>query len=226
MMGQIRSAFPFVEVLYGSAARGDNDAVSDIDLLIVDDSAQRPASRHGATVVRYTWAEFREMSSYGSLFLRHLRKEGHILGADDLGGFQYRRLLAQLPCYCRAAFDLRSFELAIHDSEIALTEGDTSIEFEIASLATVMRHCSILGSYLLGAEDFTRTGAFDLCCDKFGLGELPKEVFRRMYSYRIAIARDLPFPDSANIADGLRSVAMARTLLNGVKEYASHTAMS
>lgn len=226
MMGQIQSAFPFVEILYGSAARGDNDAVSDIDLLIVDDSARRPASRHGATVVRYTWAEFREMSSYGSLFLRHLRKEGHILSADNLGGLQYRRLLAHLPRYSRAAFDLRSFELAIQDSETALTEGDTSVEFEIASLATVMRHCSILGSYLLGAENFTRTGAFDVCCDKFGLGDLSKEIFRRMYSYRIAMARDLPFPDAANMEDGLCSVAVARTLLNGVKEYASHTAMS
>jgi hypothetical protein len=90
-------------------------------------------------------------------------------------------------------------------------------------LATVMRHCSILGSYLIGSEQFSRTGAFDLCCDNIGLGAEVKEEFRRLYSYRIAVARGMPFVGSPSKADGLRSVYIARKILDGVREYASCT---
>jgi hypothetical protein len=217
---------PFVEVLYGSAARGDNDTLSDVDVLIVEDRHIHCASIQGATVVRYTWKEFCDMSEYGSLFLRHLRSEGRVIQCDDTGEKNYNLRLAHLPSYSRALFDLRSFESAINDSEFALTAGDTSVEFELASLATVMRHCSILASYLMGHEDFSRTGAVDLCCDRFGLGDDPKQQFRWLYSFRIAIARELPFTASASLGDGLRAVRTARAILNGVKVYASSPALS
>jgi hypothetical protein len=226
MKPKAKCTSPFVEVLYGSAARGDDDILSDVDLLIVGNSVERQPSFPGATVVRYTWPEFTEMSDYGSLFLRHLGMEGRIVDANDEGRCLYWRCVKNLPDYRRALFDLRSFELAITDSELALIEGDTSVEFELASLATVMRHCSILASYLMGSENYSRTGAVDLCCDRLGLGEDPKREFRMLYTYRIAIVRGLPFGDSPTVADGLRSVCTARTILNGVKEYASRTAVS
>ena len=217
---------PFVEMVYGSAARGDLDGRSDLDLLIVDDGCERPASYPGASVVRYTWDEFREMSDYGSLFLRHLRAEGRILGADDEGRLLVYSLLDNLPRYSRISFDLHSFELAIADSESALAEGDTSIEFELASLATVMRHCAILGCYLIGCENFTRNGAFDLCCDRFGFDPESKDEFRRLYGYRIALARGLPFGLSSSVGDGRRAVELAKGLLNGVREYEAYSTVS
>jgi predicted nucleotidyltransferase len=217
---------PFVEVLYGSVARGDDDSLSDIDVLIIDDLAARQPTLGSATVVRYTWPEFKEMASYGSLFLRHLHSEGRIISADDNGRESYAEITRNLPQYERVQFDLESFELAISDSAHALACGDTSVEFELASLATVMRHCSILGSYLVGCDNFSRTGALDLCCDRLGLGIAPKDQFRQIYGYRISIARGLPFDESPTVADAWRSVSAARTILNGVREYASHTAVS
>lgn len=217
---------PFVEMLYGSAARGDLDSRSDLDLLIVDDGCDRPASCRGASVVRYTWAEFREMSRYGSLFLRHLRAEGRIIDANGEGILTINSLLDSLPYYSRISFDLHSFELAVADSESALTEGDTSIEFELASLATVMRHCAILGCYLMDCENFTRYGAFDLCCDRFGFEPESKYEFRRFYGYRIALARELPFVISSSEGDGLRAVELAKSLLNGVRNYEAYSTMS
>lgn len=217
---------PFVETLYGSAARGDLDSRSDLDLLIVDDGCDRPASRRGASVVRYTWAEFREMSRYGSLFLRHLRAEGRIIDANDEGILMMNSLLNSLPSYSRVSFDLHSFELAIADSESALAEGDTSIEFELASLATVMRHCAILGCYLMDCEDFTRYGAFDLCCDRFGFEPELKDEFRQFYGYRIALARELPFMNSSSKRDGLRAAELAKVLLNGVRNYEAYSTVS
>jgi hypothetical protein len=222
----VNEILPFVEVLYGSAARGDGDTLSDVDVLIVEDRHIHDSSLRNSTVVRYTWNEFCDMSQYGSLFLRHLRAEGHLMQWDDVGKKNYRQLLQSLPPYTRTMFDLRSFELAINDSEFALDAGDTSIEFELASLATVMRHSSILASYLMGGEDFSRTGAVDLCCDRFGLGDSLKQQFRWLYGYRIAVARELPFSGSACLEDGLRAVCTARAILNGVKEYASSPAVS
>lgn len=228
MIELIGSPPPFVKVLYGSVARGDDDALSDLDLLVIHDHnyVGREISLPSASVVHYTWDEFAEMSSYGSLFLRHLRHEGRIVGSDRQGSILYRQLLDTLPYYRRAMSDLGSFELAISDSEHALHQGGTSVEFELASLATVMRHCAILGSYLLGSEVFTRTGAVDLCCDRLGLGEDVKAEFRRIYTYRTAMVRDLPFSDSPSMPDGLRSARIAKKLLDGVKDYASRTAVS
>ncbi|MBX7432540.1 nucleotidyltransferase domain-containing protein [Mycobacterium sp. Y57] len=221
-----RDSSPFVEVLYGSAARGDGDRYSDLDLLIVDDGNDRLPSYTWASVVRYTWAEFSEMSGYGSLFLRHLRSEGRILNSDSRGQRLLNEFLMGLRPYSRVAFDLHSFELAIADGESALALGDTSTEFELASLATVMRHCAILGCYLMGCENFTRYGAFDLCCDRFGLESGSKEKFRQLYGYRIALARGLPFECSSSVPDGRLAVASARLLLNGVREYATYSAVS
>lgn len=218
-----RSQSPYVQALYGSVARGDGDPCSDVDLLIVGEHrAQLPLSSR-MSVVRYTWAEFSEMASYGSLFLRHLRAEGRVLDSNDEGRSLFCELLASLPSYSRVSFDLDSFELAINDCELALIQGDTSVEFELASLATVMRHCAILGCYLMGCDNFTRTGAFDLCCDRLRLGADLKDDFHQLYAYRIALARDMPFGKSPSVADGLHSVSTARRILNGVREHAART---
>src|ERR1700694_2431878 len=96
----------FVEVLYGSMARGDDDIFSDVDLLIIDDNADRQPSLSSATIVQYTWSEFSEMASYGSLFLWHLRMEGRTLSADDDGRIAYRGILDDLPRYNRSSSDL------------------------------------------------------------------------------------------------------------------------
>lgn len=76
--------------IFGSAARGTADDLSDRDVLIVgDDDAERTAVDElwrgsGWSVTSFTLERFEKMSAYGSLFIEHLQKEG-IRIRDDHG---------------------------------------------------------------------------------------------------------------------------------------------
>ena len=72
------------EAVFGSAARGDNDALSDRDVLIVDDDVAVLSSRiqaleaEGASVASYTFAQLAALSARGALFIQHLKLEANI----------------------------------------------------------------------------------------------------------------------------------------------------
>lgn len=85
------------EALFGSAARGDADALSDRDILIVDDDVEVLAGRsaelksQGASVASYTYAKLMALAARGALFVQHLKLEAQV--ARDIEG-RLARLLA------------------------------------------------------------------------------------------------------------------------------------
>lgn len=85
------------EALFGSAARGDADSLSDRDVLIVDDDVNVLAARsaeltsQGASVASYTFAKLRALAARGALFVQHLKLEAKV--TRDTGD-RLRRLLA------------------------------------------------------------------------------------------------------------------------------------
>jgi len=68
-----------IEVLFGSAARGDGDDLSDVDYLLVDGCAtvlnQRKTwlSGQGFSVSDYTWPRFTRLFTQRTLFSLHLK---------------------------------------------------------------------------------------------------------------------------------------------------------
>jgi hypothetical protein len=70
-------------MLYGSVARGDAVSRSDVDLLAVDDRPRAPRDVGRISLTVYSEHHLRELSRRGSLFVLHLRTEGHILRDDD-----------------------------------------------------------------------------------------------------------------------------------------------
>ena len=72
------------EALFGSAARGDTDALSDRDVLIVDDDVELLAARsvelqsQGASVASYTFKKLMALSARGALFVQHLKLEAEV----------------------------------------------------------------------------------------------------------------------------------------------------
>ncbi len=85
------------EALFGSAARGDADGLSDRDVLIVDDDVKVLAARsaelasQGASVASYTFAKLMALAAHGALFVQHLKLEAKITRDR---GFRLTRLLA------------------------------------------------------------------------------------------------------------------------------------
>ena len=79
--------------LFGSAARGDNDAFSDSDLLIVSDDRtvlKELKAKHdmqGWSSTAYSWKRLQRAADRGSLFVQHLKQESKTIRdpTDRLG---------------------------------------------------------------------------------------------------------------------------------------------
>jgi hypothetical protein len=183
--------------LYGSRARGDYDQLSDIDMLSLGDEprivlAQKADPR--LSVSHYSWTEFQDMHEYGSLFLRHLKMHSRPYRCNQTGLARYTRLMETLPAYALASKDIDSFKLSIEDIRQALDCGDTALEFELSSMATTVRHSSILGCYLAGRPEFGRYAAVTTFCEMVGLpGQIASE-FVELYQFRMMIERNTAAP--------------------------------
>ena len=71
--------------VFGSAARGDHDAFSDRDLLIVSDDNKTLKilkayyDSLGWSCTAYSWSRLQDAADQGSLFVQHLKQEANIL---------------------------------------------------------------------------------------------------------------------------------------------------
>jgi hypothetical protein len=136
----------YLQLLYGSNARGEADALSDVDELWVSDDVSAD----------YSWQDLQRLRSYGSLFLWHLHLEAKVLKADAEGRDRWAAITDRLPRYARAEQDMRAFEHVLGDVKDALHMGDTGIAFEAGVLARTVRHAAILACFIAGKPNFSR----------------------------------------------------------------------
>jgi hypothetical protein len=89
------------EAVFGSAARGDADVISDRDILVVDDDIavlqerSRALAEAGWSVASYTFAKLDALAQRGALFIQHIKLESDIL--VDRGDLLAARLAAFSP---------------------------------------------------------------------------------------------------------------------------------
>lgn len=172
--------------LFGSAARGDTDALSDIDVLVAgsmkDDSLNGlPYPADALSVVQYSWSELEHMAAYGSLFLHHVRLEGK--PAQHHGSSRLKGLINALPGYMRTEHELDAFVRVLGDVEGSLV-ADHAPAFELSVVATALRHACILGCYRIGRPTFGRNSAFDVFLSAVGKSRLVAPA-QRLYEFRL-----------------------------------------
>jgi predicted nucleotidyltransferase len=92
------------EAVFGSVSRGDHDALSDRDVLLVDDDTQLLNRRQadleaeGSSVASYTFRKLDILAQRGALFIQHLKAEAEI--QRDVGGRLRSTLDAFRPKRC------------------------------------------------------------------------------------------------------------------------------
>lgn len=192
----------YVVLLYGSAARGDADDLSDRDILRVDDSAH-------VSDCAYSWDDLHKMHAYGSLFLQHLKLEAKVLDSDPLGAARWAELMKTLPPYDRCIQDLSAFSLVASDIEDALRVGDSALQYESAVAARLVRHLSILMCYIAKSPNFTRYGCVNAASSEYGLMTPEILTFRELYS-----ALNQPKHFDSTAACVLEWVRFARSLIS------------
>lgn len=180
--------------VYGSVARGMDTNMSDLDLLVAprlgpEDSPVVAAMVHELphsdrrSITVYSWQQLRAMAAYGSLFLVHLRAEARLLFGQG-SGCGLSRLVEDLPPYSRADHDLWGFAQALADvEESLLTGGDPN--YELGVVATVVRHCSILTTYLGAAPVFDREKSISAAFALVGQDEAVPAALQ-LHAFRMA----------------------------------------
>jgi hypothetical protein len=203
--------------LFGSAARGDTDDLSDVDVLVAGELEPKtllhlPYPRNRVNLVRYDWPELRQMAGYGSLFLHHVRLEGKLLYSPHES--KLAPLLEGLPPYGRSQYELSAFVRVLDDVERALL-GDHSPAFELAVIATALRHSCILGCYAAGEPKFGRRSAFEMFLARARRSDLI-EAAQQLYDFRLyEDGRSVP-PFEATTADVMFWLTRAREVLGAV----------
>ncbi len=180
--------------LYGSHARGDKDSQSDVDVFVagtrnlgldeIEDSL--PVPLNAASLSQYSWDEIYGMAEYGSLFLHHLRLEGRPIYESPSCKGRLGHILQDLRDYQWFERDLNGFWTVLRDVADALRDGTTEV-FELSVLGTVIRHCSILGCWVLGEPSFGRTKPVNHIVRALGLPICIGQEFRDLYQYRLYV---------------------------------------
>ena len=178
--------------LYGSRARRDEDALSDIDVFVVSDTEVSkkevlqlvPGLPSDISVSQYSWDEITEMAEYGSLFLHHLRTEGQALWESSANEGQLLKLLSGMGDYKHAHRDIRGFMTVLVDVKASLKKGGL-FTYELGVLGTVLRHSSILGCWLIGNPSFGRITPVQRIVSRYDLSPEIATEFPILYKYRL-----------------------------------------
>lgn len=180
--------------LYGSHARGDMDALSDLDIFIASDKYISedileylvPGLPNESSISLYSWNEITKMAEYGSLFLHHLKSEGRLLWESGSHRGVLSCILSHLGNYQYAERDLIGFTTVLGDVRESL-KGDGAAAYELAVLGTVLRHSSILGCWLLEAPCFGRVKPVERLITAYRLNPKIASEFPQLYDFRLYV---------------------------------------
>lgn len=210
--------------LYGSHARGNNDTVSDVDILVAapgnlsedELGCLVPQSYRESSITCYSWNELNGMAAYGSLFLQHLRLEGRpLFESEDCKG-ELARLLLALGSYAHAARDIRGFKAVLNDVADSISSGGT-LCFELSVVATVIRHACILGCWLNGEPSFGRSEPVRKFVTQAALPVYLADEFAALYRFRMYFEGRLSQPSFHGVADVREWIARGHSLVSAVE---------
>lgn len=195
--------------LFGSFSRGENDNLSDIDILILiednDDQStiDLKVSLSEQMNIPLDWlsiyrvSTFEHMAEKGSYFLWHLKLEGKILYSKKN---RLAEILENLRRYKEIRNDLNEYAIICDDISEAIKNGQITIDYELSLLASIVRNTCIAIAYMNSKYLFGRVSPVNYCLTIIDSPELFSiEEYLSLYNFRINYIR----PNNSNeVVDG------------------------
>lgn len=183
--------------LFGSYSRGESDYFSDIDILIVIENDQNAIDlklkiseelnipMDWLSVYRIETMEY--MASKGSYFLWHIKLEGKLLYSKTN---RVKKILLHLNQYQNIEADLREYTIICDDIQRSVELDETTIDYELSLLASVVRNTCIVIAYLDKNYMFGRISPVKYCLEKIKNVELFNlDDYEKLYHFRIQYTR-------------------------------------
>jgi predicted nucleotidyltransferase len=187
-------------VLFGSAARRDNDSSSDKDyfFLCQDMSLQsflkikriKIASlvEDDVNISAYRLADVKIMAAEGSLFLWHLKLQGRIVFSKNS---VIENIFDSLKEYNAYKKDLEYYDELLNDVKASLAQWKILDEFDLSLLFTIVRNTCILLSHYLGAPKYGRSNAFIYVKSVYNDLPLGEHVYQELCSWKLWYERGI-----------------------------------
>ena len=174
------------EAIFGSAARGLTDVLSDTDYLIVDDCPLTRSKRkfeleaQGWSIASYNWTRLKKLSEMGALFVQHLRDEALIVHDES------DRLRHQLSRFNPKPSYAAEVEETKHLIALSTSDVKSSKERAWASdvLAVTVRNLAILTFAERGHYEFDYANLIDLLSLEFGLNHEERRLLLKLRMYK------------------------------------------
>jgi predicted nucleotidyltransferase len=190
--------------LFGSVARGRSHDWSDIDLLVIGQEDRLrptwllkqlppPLNAERVSLICYSPDQFRQLGTFGSSFIDHLRKEGEVL--YDQRGILHHVLGEEVDVRVTDELENELARLSLYDD---LRIYKANFLFPLARLYSVGKSVVILALVAHGHRVYEREAAFGLLRKlRPDLATDVDEVARLRPFYRLVTRRGqeaLPFP--------------------------------
>jgi predicted nucleotidyltransferase len=209
--------------LYGSTARGSTDEKSDCDIFVaINDcsdenyllllkSIENWHPEYKFEFAFYQMSTIKQMCEKGSYFLWHIKSEGKELYHSD---YTFNELLKTLKPYNSTRNDFMEYSEILDDIAESLSIDETTIEYELAILATLVRNTCIGACYLMNILDFGRNTPI-LTCMEYWKDKFPFtfEEYSVLYEYRIYATRGARMYRQASLEYAKSWISKTRALL-------------
>ena len=211
--------------LYGSKARGDSDNFSDTDLLVIGNCIKDlkyakqliPKDFLNVNLNFHSWKEIQSMAKYGSLFLHHLKIEGKCIYKGELAKDKLLYFFSNLKDYKKSRSDLKSFLRVVKETKQSLINNEM-LAFDLSVLATVIRHCSILGCWHLKKPCFNRIKPVKYLTKRLRLSKINIEEYSELYKYKLYIENRISKNEVNKIKVSPKGwIHNAESIINGVE---------
>lgn len=184
-------------IKFGSSARAEEDAYSDVDVCIITTEAITESEiegikrdyhlPHDTEIIVYSAEQFETMTAYGSLFLWHLKLEGKVLFDRNY----FEESIKKLSVYEKHLCELDFHANLLRDVSYSMERLRIVNELDLSQLFTICRNTCMILSHFKKEFAFGRNSAYQTAKRIYYDLPLTEEEYNYLAKWKLRYERGL-----------------------------------